>query len=72
MVDWSRLFSLVLFLVFFSVVGVVLWIVYSIMMGVKAEAKDRMKEYNVILSRKGVTVELQELSDEDYRDKQQR
>jgi hypothetical protein len=72
MVDWNRLIPLLLFFVFFSVVGVVLWIVYTIMMDVKAETKGRMKENNVILSRKGVTVELQELSDEAYRDKHQR
>lgn len=72
MAQWGRILPLAVFLVVLSVVVVVGLIAYSIVADVKAKTKEKMKDRNVTLSRTGVTVALQELKDEDYRDRSQR
>ena len=72
MADWSRLLPLILLFVFLGVLAFIGFVVYSIVMDVQSQTKDKMKDKNVNLSREGVKIAVEEVNAETEADKSQR
>ncbi|KAI1998843.1 hypothetical protein LOZ07_005670, partial [Ophidiomyces ophidiicola] len=68
---FSRLFPLVMLFVVLAVLVCVGLVVYNIVMDVTHHTKKQMEKNNVMLSREGVTVELNQIPEEEYKDKTQ-
>ncbi|EAS32934.3 uncharacterized protein CIMG_03958 [Coccidioides immitis RS] len=67
----SRLLPLAMLFLFLAIIGFLGLVVYNIVMDVKAQTKKHMEKNNVMFSKDGVTVELKELNDEEYKDRTQ-
>ena len=72
MAEWGRIVPLIILLILVAVGAVIGLVVYGIVMEVTTKTKEKMKDNNVTMTRKGVTVALKELKDEDYKDISQR
>ena len=72
MAEWGRILPLIILLIVLAVGTFIGLVVYGIVMEVKTKTKQKMKDHNVTMTRKGVTVALKELKDEDYKDISQR
>ena len=66
------LIPLVILLIVVAIFAVVGFIAYSIVQDVTKSTREKMEERNVMFTKDGMTVGVNELKDEDYRDRSQR
>lgn len=72
MAEWGRIVPLIILLFLLAVGAFIGLVIYGIAMEVTTKTREKMKDNNVTMTRKGVTVALKELKDEDYKDISQR
>ncbi|EEP77142.1 predicted protein [Uncinocarpus reesii 1704] len=67
----SSLVPLAMLFIVLAILGLAAIAIYNIVMDVKKATKKKMEKNNVTWSRDGVTVEVKELNDEEYKDRTQ-
>lgn len=68
----GNLLPLILLLLFFTVVAVVGYIVYTIVQDVSKNTREKMERKNIAFTKDGMKVQVKELQDEQYKDRTQR
>lgn len=68
----SRILPLIVLVVVVGILAVVGFVAYSIVQDISDKTRDKMEKKNVMFTRDGMKVGVQEVNEEDYVDRSQR